>query len=749
MLRAVCCAAVLAVTLAGTAHGDTTDFPRPASLEPAVRFWTRVYTEIDTEEGFIHDDRRLDIVYKTIGVPKSLSAAERRRRIEHGIRTYRTILTKLGSSARNNLSDEERRVLSLFGDHPSNAELKAAASRVRFQLGQADRFRAGLVRSGEWKPYILSVLEKRGLPSELAALPHVESSFDPTAYSKVGAAGMWQFTRSTGLRYMRIDHVVDERRDPFFSTDAAARLLADNYALLQSWPLALTAYNHGAAGMRRAVSELNTKDIGVIVAKYRSRSFGFASRNFYAAFLAALDVETNAEKYFGPLKLHPPADSVVVEIPDYVTADTLARALHLPLAQLRKLNPALTETVWAGDKFVPKGFALRVPRDTGANVASLLAAIPATERYAAQRPDVQHRVRRGDTLSEIAAEYGVSLAALMRLNNLRRSDLIRVGQVLTLPVAGDAVPPTLAARAESAPPALEDGTYVVQRGDSVVRIAARFGVDAEQLLAANRIADPDRIYAGQTLRIPGADVAEPVLAMAPASPSAEREGAIVEEPAVAVDVAATRGDEPVLAPLPAAPAQEEPVVASLTEPPAAPLPNEVLDAIETNVETDGESDLEANVLASVQADLAADPSDYSVAPDGTIEVQALETLGHYADWLEIRTQSLRDLNGLPFHRAVVIGQRLKLDFSKVDVERFEQRRLAYHRQQQEAFFSAYHVEDVVNHVVKSGESLWLLAQHRYRVPLWLLRQYNPDLELDEVLPGTVVKFPKLQRNAGA
>src|SRR5690606_37387138 len=173
-------------------------------------------------------------------------------------------------------SDEERRVLELFGDKPSDAELKAAASRVRFQLGQADRFREGLIRSGEWKPYIISVLEKRGLPRELAALPHVESSFDPTAYSKVGAAGMWQFTRSTGLRYMRIDHIVDERRDPFFSTDAAARLLEDNYAFLGSWPLALTAYNHGAAGMRRAVSQLKTKDIGVIVEKYRSRSFGFA-----------------------------------------------------------------------------------------------------------------------------------------------------------------------------------------------------------------------------------------------------------------------------------------------------------------------------------------------------------------------------------------------------------------------------------------------------------------------------------------
>ena len=97
------------------------------------------------------------------------------------------------------------------------------------------------------------MLREEGVPIELAALPHVESSFDPTAYSRAGAAGMWQFIRSTGLRYMRIDHIVDDRRDPFFSSVAAARLLRDNYEVLQNWALAITAYNHGQAGMRNAV----------------------------------------------------------------------------------------------------------------------------------------------------------------------------------------------------------------------------------------------------------------------------------------------------------------------------------------------------------------------------------------------------------------------------------------------------------------------------------------------------------------
>jgi len=154
--------------------------------------------------------------------------------------------------------------------------------------------------------------------------------------------------------------------------------------------------------------------------------------------------------------------------------------------------------------------------------------------------------------------------------------------------------------------------------------------------------------------------------------------------------------------------------------------------------------VEANALASIQAELAADPSDYSVAADRSIEVQPLETLGHYADWLGLRTQRLRDLNRLPFQRAVVIGQRIRLDFANVDPATFEQRRTAYHRELQEAYFSRYRIEDVEAHVVRTGESLWVLAQRRYNVPVWLLRRYNPDIDLDRVQPGTVVNFPRLQ-----
>ena len=152
---------------------------------------------------------------------------------------------------------------------------------------------------------------------------------------------------------------------------------------------------------------------------------------------------------------------------------------------------------------------------------------------------------------------------------------------------------------------------------------------------------------------------------------------------------------------------------------------------------------EENLLASNQATLAADPSDYTVAADNTIVVQDMETLGHYADWLEIKTQRLRDINRMPFEQAVVVGKRIKLDFSKVDPALFEARRVAYQAERQESFFMSYQIDAIVEHVVRSGESLWLLAQHQYDVPVWLLRQYNPDVDLDRIKPGIVIRFPKL------
>ena len=726
------------------------ELPRPPEIEPDIRFWTRVYTEVDTASGFIHDDRNLDVVYRTLRFDEGASQRSRRNEINAATESIRATLRTLATGKRDNLSQEEQRILSLWPEGVSNQTLASAVDRLRFQLGQSNRFRAGLIRSGRWKPYIREVLQQEGVPAELIALPHVESSFDPTAYSRAGAAGMWQFTRSTGLRYMRIDHIVDDRRDPFFATVAAAQLLRDNYEVLQNWALAITAYNHGQSGMRNAVRSTGTDRIEVILREYNGRLFGFASRNFYVAFLAAVDVDANAEEYFGPLNPDPVADTAVMSVPDYVTVSTLADAFDVSHDVLRNWNPALTAAVWSEEKFVPRGFRLRMPGDVVPNAAERLAAVPASLRYTAQRPDVLHRVQRGETVSGIAARYRVSQSALVQLNNLRSQNFIRVGQELRLPGGNGARPITLAQR--DGIPSGDGGTYIVRAGDSIDRIARMYGVSPEALLARNAIANADRIYVGQELVVGGAvdgTVAASAAEEPVAAAAAAEESAPDAEPAPAPQaVVAAPADPP-------EPPSEEPeveqervVVAEAPLEPAAPTGSEPETQFDPDAPALAAADAEAedavNVLASDQAELAADPSDYLVRQDGTIEVQALETLGHYADWLEIRTQRLRDINGMPFREPVVIGRRLRLDFSEVSQDAFEAKRVAFQQETQEAFFQAFDVTGVEHHVVEPGESLWQLALQDFRVPVWLVRQYNPDLDLDRVAPDMVVNFPVLR-----
>jgi membrane-bound lytic murein transglycosylase D len=722
-----------------TAQAQEDLFPRPKELEAAVQFWTRVYTEVDTRSGFIHDDLHLDVVYQTVHFTDDMSQRDRRRRVERAMELAHNILTKLAGGARSGLNSEEQRVLALFPEGTSNAEFHAAVGRLRFQLGQSDRFRAGLGRAGAWKPYIYEVLDKEGLPRELASLPHVESSFDPTAYSKVGAAGLWQFTRSTGVRYMQIDHIVDERRDPFLATKAAARLLADNHSVVETWPLALTAYNHGLAGMRRAADQLHTTDIATIIAKYQSRSFGFASRNFYAAFLAALAIDKEPERYFDHLHVDPPSPTGAVVVPAFMRADKLADGLNVRFNTLRSLNPALSDAVWSGDKYVPEGFELRVPQATAAVAQELFAAMDARERFAAQRADQEHKVRRGDTLSQIASEYRVSLAALMRVNGFTGRDMLRVGQTIKLPLEAAIGGRFAAADEASAPPAAtaivartepearkapvtaavtstDDGktVYVVRNGDSIEKIAKRVGVDADALLAANSIRNRNLIIAGQTLVLPGADGTATVAANVEVAPPAE--DSTGDEALGTADLAAA----------------------------LAPAGGEKSAAPAESAGTFGDAAEAVNALSTEQAVLAADPTDYSVSTTNQITVQALETLGHFADWSGMATQRLREINKLKPAEAVAIGQRITLDLSEIDAATFEQRRVAYHQQQQSDFFASHQIETIQQHVIKAGESLWVLAERTYKVPVWLLRQYNPDLNFDRVQPGTVVKFPRLR-----
>jgi len=685
-------------------------FVRPAELEPDIAFWRRIYTEVTTEGGLLHDPEDLRVVYEVLEFPSDIAPKTRSKRIEDAKKKYSRILDRLASGA-DDLSEEERRVQALWPKNTRRSRFEQASEEVRFQLGQADRFREGLVRSGAWHAHIADTFEKMGLPRELASLPHVESSFNTYAYSKVGAAGMWQFMRSTGRRFLRIDATVDERLDPYRSTEAAARFLEQNYIILGSWPLALTAYNHGPGGMKRAQEQLGTSDITTIVRKYNSRSFGFASRNFYLAFLAALEIDQNPEKYFPGIRRNRADNSLVLKLPQPVPASRIATTLDVDREELRRLNPALLNSVWKGARNVPRGYEFRVPShiDLSAVMAKLNTA-GAAEAVEVALAEAQHRVESGETLSFIATRYGVSQQQLAELNDLNHPYRLRVGQVLELPTKGTRpaatvaqtpkeTPPPVLPTAKPTPPTGVVGreSYVVRRGDTLGKIAKKHGLTEDQLLELNNIRNRQFIYEGQ------------VLALA----------------------ASARAKPPVEAEVPVE------TIAAVSEPPAE------AEAVEPVSEREAE-EIGPALVPGTQTASSADPSDYSVKDSNTIIVQAAETLGHYAEWLDVRASQLRQLNRISMATPVVIGRKVKLDFSKVTPDQFEARRTEYHRALQEAFFTQFRIQGTSDHVIKRGESVWVLAQQRYNIPIWLLRQYNPDLDLGSLQPGARLVIPLVE-----
>ncbi len=654
---AALCLLLVPALLGLPAVADEPDpFAPPPALEPDIRFWIRVYTEVTTDQGLLHDDWNLGLVYEVLRFDPASSPTQRERRVAEAKAHYAALLRRFAAGATAELTPHEKRILDAFGDQPKPREFLDAIDRIRFQLGQADRFHEGLIRSAAWETRIARVLRQHGVPEQIAALPHVESSFNPTAYSKVGAAGLWQFMPSTARRFMRVDGIVDERLDPYSATDAAANLMLYNYRLLGSWPLTVTAYNHGPGGLRRAQDELGTSDIAVIVKRYQGATFGFASRNFYVAFLAALEVDRHAERYFGPLPRLTDTENTPVELPDYIAVGALAKAFKVDMGALKVLNPALRPPIWNGSRLVPRGYALRLPGTVSASeIDAAWGRLPAGQRYLAQRNDGAHRTRKGETLEGIASVSGMSLSRLLAANGWNATHALARGEVVRIPMP--------ASRAD-----------------------------------------------GQ---------AEATVAAAPPGP----------EP---VDNAATA----------AAPAPTPPTAAelSLQHPTGAPQniaagsPREPVSPRQTD---------SAALLPAGAPTGGTDATDYGVGPGDTVVVQAGETLGHFSDWTGVDSQTLRKLNRLHKSVQVTLGHKLTLDLSKVTAAQFVAARREYHHHLQEAYFAAHRIAGTENYTVKRGESLWTVALQHGDLPIWLVAQYNPDVDFHDIRPGTTIGLPRV------
>jgi membrane-bound lytic murein transglycosylase D len=653
-------------------------FVQPPELEQDVRFWIRVYTEVTTDQGLLHDDWNLGLVYEVLRFDPAASPSQRERRVAEAKTRYAALLRRFAAGSTDDLTAHEQRILHAFGEKATAADFRDAIERIRFQLGQADRFREGLIRAAVWEKQIARTLAQHGVPPEIAALPHVESSFNLAAYSKVGAAGLWQFMPGTAKRFMRVDSVVDERLDPYSATEAAANLMLYNYRLLGTWPLAVTAYNHGPGGLRRAQDELGTSDIAVIVKRYQGATFGFASRNFYVAFLAALEVDRNAEKYFGPITHLPDTDSTPVELPDYVPVAALAKAFKVDLGALRVLNPALRPPIWSGSRWVPRGYTLRLPGNPPqAEIAAGWDRLPPTQRYVAQRNDGSHKIRRNETLATVAAASGVSLSRLLAANGWSADHAVTKGEAIRIPP-----PPS---RAE------------ISGGAAIV---------------AADLPAPAPTSAAQTSATSTSAASNSAVSAAAAAATAPRPVA----PAIALPAPGAQAPAPVVTRLAATP--REPV---------------------------SERQTDSNALLPVAAPTEnSDPTDYSVRADNRVIVQAEETLGHYADWTQVSSQALRALNKLHKNAMVTLGHKVKLDFSKVSAEQFAATRRDYHRRLQEDFFAGHRIAGTENYSVKRGESLWVIAQQHADLPIWLVAQYNPDVDFSDVRPGTTITLPRVE-----
>ncbi|HTV78301.1 MAG TPA: transglycosylase SLT domain-containing protein [Steroidobacteraceae bacterium] len=759
-------------------------FPQPPALDRDVNFWIRVYTEIGTNAGFMHDQYNLGVVYETLQFNPDTSARQREHMVEAARARIVAALRRI-ADATGPLSPEDQHIKDMWGAAGTPQRLLGATEDVRFQLGQADRFREGLVRSGLWQAHIEETLANLGMPPELGVLPHVESSFNAAAYSKAGAAGLWQFMRSTGRRYMRIDSAVDDRMDPFRATEAAAQLLSFNYRLLGSWPLALTAYNHGAEGMRRAKDQLGTDDIVKIVRDYHSPTFGFASRNYYVSFLAALTVDRDPEKYFGPIKREGEARFREVTMPGFVTVSALTHALHLSAEELRRLNPALLPACWEGRRRVPRGYVLRLPLNGPAWTSEMLARqLSPTDLQPRQTVPERRRVSKGETLASIARDYGMSPAELARLNGFSARTRLRPGRYVRVPeanpvrvlvarnpapaapvVAPAAAPPAAAPAAAapaptSAPSELAAQSSAASTASSApVEVAANASAPAASapVPPAPASSAPPEVAANAPSSAPAAEVARNESAPAAPAPAAPEAGLVAQNtpPAEPSNAPAGPSNTPVGPPnAPVAPDVEPETNAGGVAPQVAQQESEQdARAVAQDRSLVGTQPVSAKQAEAITPGLGptqvvaadnADATDYSVAGDDTIVVAATETLGQYAAWLGVNPTRLRTLNHLRRRGGVQIGHRLKLDFANSSHADFETQRHDYHRKLQAAYFASHRIAGTKVHVARAGDSLWNLVHRNGDIPVWLLQQYNPDVAFDSLRSGTQIVVPRVE-----
>jgi membrane-bound lytic murein transglycosylase D len=366
---------------------------------------------------------------------------------------------------------------------------------LNFWLSKGRRiFVDGLSRSGRYKDMIERIFREEKVPRDLMYLAQVESLFKTHAVSRALAKGIWQFGSGTARRYgLKINRYVDERSDPEKSTRAAARYLNDLYVMFNDWNLVLAAYNWGEGAVQRLVEKSGESDFYRLASL--KRRMPAETKNHVPMIMASIILARNPEKYGLPMELEPPLEYDRVRLENRVNLKNVAKALDVSLDLLKRLNPAMKTVYTPPDD--PE-FELNLPAGLGAEFEERLAALPESELNRDPEFTGSYRVEPGDTLSELAEVFRVTVEDLQAANGIRSPKALRAGVVISVPAVR---PPSRPRPAPAAP--LPGGLlHLVKQGDTLGAIALRYGVSVEAIQKANGIRSPRTLQIGTWLAIP-------------------------------------------------------------------------------------------------------------------------------------------------------------------------------------------------------------------------------------------------------
>lgn len=657
------------------------DFPCPDSIKDRVTFWVAVFSKYGSDQVIFHDAKVPHRVFSTLNTDLGCIRKnnhdfqvieQERTRVEKALHALHSTL-----SQKKPLSPEQDVLYDNFKGSPIS-DILDSAQRVRCQNGNKTRFEQGLKVYNQYKNYIEKILLEHNVSLDIQYLPFVESAYNPKAYSRVGAAGLWQIMPATARRLgLQVNASIDERFDPILATTGAAKYLKNSQEILDSYllnlglssnnqlgPYIITSYNYGVGGAKKMLRDVGL-DYGKVLDAYKSKRSGVAVQNFYSSFLAARYVAINRQKYFPHINEAQGNFPMVrnkFKLKEVRSAEHIAEFFNVDLDEFKQLNPVLTHRVIKGKRNIPK--------DTSIYLPTRLNITPAILEDYWRHPFVnkllleqKYKVVAGDTACGIARDFNISCKELIDENALGRRGLIRVGQIITIPSR--------------------------QRP--------------------------------------------------PVSTSSSARVALVEQPKV-------ESSAPKMEPLTKdIPEQKQPSLLTTVDFIGPPLPPKLALIKEQGpMDASIEETLHAEGIGEslfIEQEKRNNTTYYS------IHVETEETLGHYAEWLNLpNTASIRMLNKMS-NSNIVIDEKIYLPINEstanTKIKSFENTRIDFHKSLHDRFHEHFIISELQHYTVQSGDNLTTISK-KFKVPTWLIRRFNPEIKHLGLQKGESLKIPALK-----